>query len=151
MSEIDVDRGVVSRVNRESGVRVYMYFDKPGYYYDEHEHALSEAFAEAAGFPVKEHAKDRYKREKMAEFSAQVSASLAAAEEAEEKEVIDSKGEYRILAMPYGQAIVVDDVGNRLTALPVPLMAARGLLDALVPTPPEALTKAKAKAEPKTK
>jgi hypothetical protein len=121
-----------------------MYYDKPGYYYDAHEHPLAEAFAASAGFPVTEHAKDRYKREKMAEFSLQVEASLAEAEASSHKEVIAEKGDYRVLAMPYGQAIVVDDADNRLTAVPVPLQAAMGLLDALVPSEPEDIKAKKA-------
>jgi hypothetical protein len=123
-----------------------MYYDKPGYYYDAHSHPLAEVFAEQAGFAIGDYAKERYKREKMAEFSLQVEASLAEAEAQSHKEVIAEKGEYRVLAMPYGQAIVVDDADNRLTAVPVPLQAAMGLLDALVPSEPEDIKGKKAKA-----
>lgn len=144
MAEIDVDRGVVSRLHRETGVRVYMYYDQPGYYYDEHTHAVAETFAEAAGFPVAEHAKERYKREKMADFSAEITRRMSEAEDASNKEVLAEKGEYKILAMAYGTAIVVDGSGQKITPMPVPLEQAKGLLDALVPSEPEAL-KAKGK------
>lgn len=131
---IDVDRGVVSRLHRETGVRVYMYFDKPGYYYNEHEKPLSEEFAGQAGFPVELHAKERFRSEKMAEFNAQLSQRLADAEEASEKEVLKEKGEYKVLAMAYGAAIVVDADGQKVTPHPIPKEQAFGLLDALVPT-----------------
>lgn len=131
---IDVDRGVISRLHREAGVRVYMYWDKPGYYFDDHERNLSDEFAAQAGFQTELHAKERFKAEKMAEFNKQVDLSLAAAEEAEDKEVLRQKGEYKALAMPYGAAIVVDGEGNKLTPSPVPRESAFGLLDALVPT-----------------
>lgn len=147
MPEIDVNRGVVSRLHRETGVRVYMYWDKPGYYYDEHHNSLAEEFAGSAGFPVREHAKDRFKAEKMEAFSAQVQAQLAAAEEAQDKEVIAEKGGYQVLAMPYGTAIVVDETGNKMTPLPVAKAHALGLLDALVPSDPDAIKEQKAKAK----
>lgn len=133
MSEIDVNRGVVSRMHRETGVRVYMYFDKPGYYYNEHEHSVSEDFAAAAGFPVEQHAKERFRSEKMAEFNEKLTAQLAADDEASEKAVLKSKGEYRVLAFGYG-AIVVDADGNKMTPTAIPKEQAFGLLDALVPT-----------------
>jgi hypothetical protein len=146
MAEIDVDRGVVSRLHRETGVRVYMYFDAPGYYYDEHSNSLSEDFAEQAGFPVKDHAKDRFKREKMKAFMSQVDRSLAEAEEAQDKEVVAEKGGYKILAMAYGTALVVDENDQRITPLPIPMIQAKGLLDALVPSDPDAM-KDKAKGK----
>lgn len=147
MTEIDVDRGVVSRLHRETGVRVYMYYDAPGYYYDEHSNSLAEAFAEQAGFPIKEHAKERFKREKMKEFMAKVDQSLAEAEEAQDKEVLAEKGNYKVLAMAYGTAIVVDENGQRITPLPVAMAQAKGLLDALVPSEPDAIVEAKGKAK----
>lgn len=134
MAEIDVNRGVVSRLHQNTGVRVYMYFDKPGYYYNEHENAVSEEFAEQAGFPVKLHAKDRFRAEKMEAFNAEISKRLADAEEAEDKEVLREKGEYRVLAMAYGTAIVVDKDGVKLTPMPIAKEQAFGLLDALVPS-----------------
>jgi len=130
---IDVDRGVVSRVHRETGVRVYMYFDKPGYYYDEHEHNVAEDFAEQAGFPVEVHRKERFRAEKMEEFNAKINQQLADAEDAEDKPVLRERGEYKVLAMAYGTAIVVDADGTKITPLPVAKEQAFGLLDALVP------------------
>lgn len=144
---IDVNRGVVSRLQRETGVRVYMYYDKPGYYFDEHEHNLPDEFAASAGFPVDQHAKERFKAEKMAEFNKQVDASLLAADEAIEKEVIAEKGGYKVLAMAYGTAIVVDSDGKKVTPLPVAKQLAMGLLDALVPSMPKAMKAPAAKAK----
>lgn len=135
MAEIDVNRGVVSRLHRETGVRVYMYYDKPGYYYNEHENSVSEEFAEQAGFPVDLHSKARYRSEKLEAFNEAISKQLADAEEAEDKEVLKEKGEYRVLAMAYGSAIVVDKDGVKITPLPIAKELAFGLLDALVPTP----------------
>lgn len=135
MSGIDVDRGVISRLHRETGVRVYMYFDKPGYYYNEHEKPLSEEFAEQAGFSVSLHAKERFRQEKLDAFNIEITKRLADADEAEDKEVLREKGEYKVLAMAYGSAIVVDGDGVKMTPIPVPREQAFGLLDALVPTP----------------
>lgn len=147
MSEIDVNRGVVSRLHRETGVRVYMYWDAPGYYYDEHSNHLAEEFADAAGFPTKDHAKARFKAEKMTAFMAQVDKSLADAEEAQDKEVLAEKGGYRILAMAYGTAIVVDENDKRVNPMPIPIAQAKGLLDALVPSDPDAIVEKAAKAK----
>jgi len=143
MSEIDVNRGVVSRLHRETGVRVYMYYDKPGYYYDEHTNAVADNFAEAAGFPVAEHAKERYKQEKLADFTTEINRRMAEAEDAADKEVLEQKGEYKILKMAYGTAIVVDGEGHKITPMPIPLPQAKGLLDALVPSEPEVVKKGK--------
>lgn len=134
MAEIDVNRGVVSRLHLDTGVRVYMYYDKPGYYFDDHERPVAENFAAAAGFPVEEHAKDRYRRERMEAFNMELNKRLADAEENAEKEVIAEKGEYKALAMAYGSAIVVDGSGLKVTPKPIPKEQALGLLDALVPT-----------------
>lgn len=50
---IDLDRGVTIRIET-SGVRVYMYKDTPGIYYNHGGHVISEKIAAAAGFPVDE-------------------------------------------------------------------------------------------------
>jgi hypothetical protein len=134
MAEIDVNRGVVSRLHQETGVRVFMYYDKPGYYYDELERPVAETFAASAGFPVELHAKDRYRSEKMAAFNAELGKRLAEADEASDKPVIAEKGEYKVLQMAYGTAIVVDGAGMKVTPKPIPKEQAMGLLDALVPT-----------------
>lgn len=51
MSNIDRNRGCMIRHHR-SGVRVVMYMDQPGVYYDENGHEVDEGLAKAVGYDV---------------------------------------------------------------------------------------------------
>jgi hypothetical protein len=146
-SPIDVERGVIYRKHRETEMGIYMYWDDPGYYYDEHGHPLSEEFARQAGFPVEEHAKERFRKEKLKAFNDEITKTMQAAEDMMDKEVLKERGEFQVLAMPYEQAIVVDGQGNKLTPKPIARTQAFGLLDHLAPEAPKVLKAKKEKAE----
>lgn len=67
MSKIDRNRGCVIRFHPK-GMRVVMYYDAPGEYFDERGSPLNIEVAKAAGFDVERLARDRAKQDKLNEY-----------------------------------------------------------------------------------
>lgn len=55
--KVDVDRGVMTCFHQATGMRINMYIDTPGVYFDEHLNPVPDDLAAAAGFPVEKHRK----------------------------------------------------------------------------------------------
>lgn len=142
-SVIDLDRGVTMHkivkfvgVNKFEadqafgGMCIYMYKDEPGVYYDDHGRKVPEALAEKAGFPIKEHAKQRAIREATAKFKEQMAAQLRVGDE--ELTVIKAAGDWQVLRLPLGRAKIVDrETGESVTPTVMTEADALMLLDQL--------------------
>lgn len=147
--KIDVDRGVAMRqvvrfddpTNpnkfspdlRYGGLTVYMYKDDPGVYYDVHGKPLPEHIAKSAGFPVDRLAKQRRKKEALAQLEAKLRQELELADQ--EDEILAAKGGWKVIALPMDRAKVVDaETGEAVTPMPMPRNDALALLEGLTQT-----------------
>jgi hypothetical protein len=136
MPYIDLDRGV--EIHRDNATKIYvgMYVDKPGDFFDMRGRPVPDKFAEDAGFDVAKLSKEKIKREKMAEFAADLDRQMALAREIEpdEKVVLVEGGDYRVVALASGYYNVEDNEGIPVNTRPVSEDAARDLFKRLVPT-----------------
>lgn len=132
---IDVNRGVEIRKERASGIKVYMYINEPGVYLNEHGKPMTEEFAERAGFEVGTHAKQKLKRERMAEFMSKLEIELELANSTEEEKILVQRGGFKVVAKPLGHADVVEiETGDRMNPdAPLNEQEAMMLLEALAP------------------
>jgi hypothetical protein len=131
MAKIDLDRGVTIRKHKDSGMYIYMYKDTPGVYLSQHGDVLPDKLAQLVGFDTGRLSKERDKREKMAAFSAKVTKELALAEASDAPEVIVTRGDYSVIALPGGRANVVSGSAGKLNQTPLTRDLAMELLGAL--------------------
>lgn len=131
---IDVNRGVEIHRDTATGIRVYMYIDKPGEYLNAFAKPVSPEFAKKAGFPVEAQLRQKIARDKIADFTAKMAAELDVTNLTDTAEVLVERDGYRVLKMPYGNALVVGEDNEKLTPAPVPEQAALELLEALSPS-----------------
>lgn len=133
-SKIDLNRGVHCTRDRLTGMYIYMYIDTPGVYLSEHGTPVSEVLAKAAGFDTAKYAKERLRRERSAEFNSKLAAELDMLEHEDDEKVVYTVGGWKVIEVGAGFASVKDPDGNRVTAAPIPVEAAKGLLDKIVPS-----------------
>lgn len=129
--KIDLDRGVSIRKHKDTGMYVYMYKDEPGVYRSQHGDVLPERVGELVGFDVSRLSKEREKREKLAQFASRINEELALAEASDAPEVIATRGDYSVIALPGGRANVVSGDAGKLNKTPLTLPLAMELLGAL--------------------
>lgn len=141
---INFNRGVLIQKEPNTGMRVYMYLDKPGVYYNHMERELPEAIAKKAGIDTEYFAKLKFKQDKMGELSAAIEKELALQEAKAKPVVIETRGEYTLVKIG-PRAEVRDGDGNSMSEHPMPYDEAKIFLDILVPK--ETAAKGK-KAEP---
>jgi len=146
---IDVRRGVNIRRHRAQMMYIYMYFDDPGVYYNKHGHEVPAALAAEAGFEVEKYAKERYKKQRMAEFKTKLEQELTAAEEAPTDTVLAERGGFKLVKLGEKHGKVFDTDGNPMNERPILLADAEALLEALAPTPVEVAVEVKPKTAPK--
>lgn len=127
--KIDVDRGVMQCTHKASGMRISMYIDTPGVYFDDHLNPLPASLAKAAGFPTETLEKKRRMAQEMAKVKASLTAQLQIGST---QEVYKEAGRYRVLHFPETGMAVVESDGERLTPTPVALGVAIVLFDELV-------------------
>lgn len=114
---IDLNRGVEVRKHKASGMSVYMYRDTPGVYLNAFAKEVPEKLAAEAGFPIKEYAKRRTAKERLANAMDAIEAELAIT--GETRKILASRGGYEVLAVGLGRARILDDDGNSLTEEPM--------------------------------
>lgn len=73
---IDLNRGVTSR-KHPAGVRIYMYLDEPGGYYDERGRAVNRKMARAAGFDVDRDVINQEKNARLTQYRRELDAEFA--------------------------------------------------------------------------
>lgn len=121
---LDLDRGVVIKRHQKFGVYVAMYTDEPGVYRDARGQLVAEKFAASAGFDTARYAKERRKREKLADFMAGLAADMEAAQN-DEDVILEQSEDYRVVQLPMGRAKVVGADGAQLHPLPLTEAEAR--------------------------
>lgn len=77
---LDLNRGVMTKFH-PTGMRVSMYLDDPGRYYDDRGDPLADEFAKAAGFDLEKNRKEKAKQVRMAAYKAELDKEYASAEE----------------------------------------------------------------------
>ena len=114
MGKIEFGRGAIMRIH-PSGMKVAMYVDEPGVYYDETNELVGEEVAKRAGFDVVLHKKERIKLERMEQFRRQLDDEFAEAEEMLEK-LAETNAEGAVIreVMP-GQWNLYDSDGTKVT------------------------------------
>lgn len=118
-SKIDLDRGVMTLRHAASGLYIHMYVDEPGVYYADNGVRVSVEVAKLAGYDIEYFGKQRERRERFAAAQDKINAEMDMADETSAK-VLAEAGDFKVLEMPLGNAIVVDTEGSRLTPSPVP-------------------------------
>lgn len=133
---IDLDRGVMIKRHTASGVYVYMYMDEPGVYLNAFGKTVPESMAKLVGYDVVNLGKKRLRKERMAAAMTAIDAELNGVEEDENYEalnIIKEGGGFKVIAMPLGNAKVIDENGGEMTPRPIPQAEAIVLFEHLVP------------------
>lgn len=124
--------GVQHRLH-PAGMMIYMYYGRPGRYFDEHGKEVAAEAARQAGFPVDEQLRQRRKEEAM------TIAQTKIAEDFEKmgitEELLIQRGGYKIVRAGEGLFNILDvEDGSRYNVNgPIGESLARSVLDALVP------------------
>lgn len=129
---IDLDRGVHSRTDPQTGMEVYMYVDVPGVYLSAHGSEVGEELARRAGFPVDEQLKKRRVQQALSAAQDRVLAELAAADQSVKTVVKEAEG-FKIVDIGYDRYQVLSPEDDMLTPKPLDLRSAVILLEQLVP------------------
>lgn len=136
MTAIDLNRGVLIRKMRDANMKIFMYFDTPGIYYNVHGKEIPEAVARAAGFETERYAKQRLKREKMKEFERTIEAQLAMeAEDDAPPAILAERGEFKVIDAKLGNVWVIDASGDKMNERPITQEAGMLLLTVLAGEP----------------
>ena len=101
---IDLNRGVIMRTHRQSGITVCMYKDDPGVYLDENGHEIGESFARDAGFDVDTLDKQKERNEAMAKAIANVNREY----ESEKNQIVFEAGGFKVRHEEAGRHSVLD-------------------------------------------
>lgn len=135
---IDLNRGVRIRVHKPTGMRIYMYKDDPGVYYNAHGKTVPIVLAAECGFPVDELSKLKKRKLAMKEAADAIDREMALSNVYKRDVVLKEAGDYKLIDGKLGRAIIKDNDGNLITALPIAMEAAEALFAKLTaPEPPE--------------
>jgi len=143
---IDLDRGVLIRKVRNANMKIFMYLDTPGEYFNVHGKEVPIQLASAAGFETEKYAKEKYKRDKMAEFRYKMEQELDIEAEGAPAKVLAERAGYKVVETALGYANVFDPDGLKLNERPITEAEAKLLLDFMAP-PVEEPVKVKGKTK----
>lgn len=138
------EAGVQHRTHGVSGINIYMYNARPGYYYDEQGHEVSPDAAISSGFPVEEQMRERKRREATSLATEKIEAEFKRGTAKEE--ILVARGNYKVVKIAGGLFNIVDAEDSSIrynVSGPLPQKLALEVLDALVP--PEVQSKEKVK------
>lgn len=135
MSAIDYNRGVTAREEPASGVRVYMYKDAPGLYYDAHGHEVSEKLARRAGFNVPDLRRERLKRDAIKKSMDEIEASYEQEKREKKEKIIKEEGGYKIVERAFGRCWVIGPDNAQLSDKPLTREEAKHVFKEIVNTP----------------
>lgn len=130
--KIDYNRGVLKKIDKTTGIEVYMYLDLPGVYYNSYEIEVAEELAAKAGYDTTKYGKMKKRRELLAIAMQAVDADLEMDEYNEQREVIEERGGFTIVHIGMGRHILEDPEGGKLVDRPLTLEEAKKALDELV-------------------
>lgn len=112
---IDLNRGVTMRMEPDSGIRVCMYKDEPGNFYDLKGRILPESFAKKSGFDIKE-------LEKQKKYNKALNGAREALNDeysgVAEQEVLEEIGEFKAVKCAYGNADVYRN-GDKMNSVAI--------------------------------
>lgn len=127
MASIDLDRGVMIRKAQGPNMKIFMYIDEPGVYYNVHGGEVPKDLAKLAGYDVEKYAKLKWKRDRMSEFQAQIERELEIENSEEPAKIIASEKGFEVRAHGgLGAVDVFDPDGGKLNDRPI--TEAEGLL-----------------------
>ena len=126
---IDHDRGAIIRFH-PSGMRVVMYYDDPGRYWDERGVQLKGEIAAKAGFAVEKLAKDREYNMRMAEAKRQIDAEFEAYGDKIARAVSEGAGNLSVQHLG-SEKYAVFNGAERITPVDLTIDAAKDLLQAM--------------------
>ena len=129
---IDYDRGVIFMTHQPTGANVYMYTDTPGVYLNAFAKPVGDDMAREAGFPVEKYAKEKVRRERMAQAMEAIDSELSKVAEDEHQVLSDVKG-FKVIDIGLGRHNVQDPDGNVLNSVPLSIEVANKLVERLVP------------------
>lgn len=129
---IDLDRGVHTRSDPQTGMDVHMYVDEPGVYRSSHGNVIDTAIAARAGFPIEEQAKAKRRQDALKAAHDKVLRELDEANTGE-RIVLAERDGFKIIDIGYDRYMVQDPDGDNLTPKPLNKREAVVLLEELVP------------------
>lgn len=129
---IDLDRGVLSRSDPDTGMDIFMYHDKPGVFLSAHGSEVSIELARRAGFEVDKLLRERHIKEAVKAAQDKVLAEMDEADRGE-RVVVAEKGDFKIIDIGYDRYQVLSPDGDVLSPKPMNKREAVILLDQLVP------------------
>lgn len=115
MNRINLDRGVVKRIQPRSGMGIYMYKDQPGVYLTADASPVPDKLAAEAGFDVSRLAREKLRKERMAEVMKRLEAEFG---DEPEKVVFEKEG-FKVASEGQGVYAVYSPDDNRLTDKPL--------------------------------
>ena len=112
---VDFDRGVNIRLHK-SGIRVCMYLDDPGAFYDANGDPLADSYAAQAGFDVEGLTRERKKREALAKAQAEIERDFAK-RDADYERVAEAAvmGSLTVRHISRGKYAVFSEAGEQVT------------------------------------
>lgn len=130
---LDLNRGVITKYH-PGGLKVSMYFDDPGTYYNDRGEKIDESFAKAAGFDIEKNRKEKLKQLKLEQFKRQLDEEYASAEERLAEELARNGG-HDVRPVGGGQFALFGKDGKRV------MVGSREEIELLVgPVKPEGST-----------
>ena len=116
-----------------SGLKVSMYFDDPGTYYDDRGNKIDESFAKGAGFDLEKNRRDKLKLLKLEQYKRQLDQEYASAEELLAEELARNGG-HDVRSVGGGQFALFGKDGKRV------MVGSREEIELLVGKLPEGST-----------
>lgn len=129
---LDLNRGVKTRFH-PSGLKVSMYLDDPGTYYDDKGSKLDESFAKTAGFDLEKNRREKLKLLKLEQYKRQLDQEYASAEELLAEELARNGG-HDVRSIGGGQFALFGKDGKRV------MVGSRDEIELLVGKLPEGST-----------
>lgn len=129
--KIDLDRGVSIRVHG-SGMRIYMYKDEPGVFYDPTGGRVKPELAAEAGFNVEELTRERKKLAALAAAKRRIDEEFATAED-DMRSILSVDTGHEVRHLGFGNYAVFDASGRQLTKRAMTKAQATALLEGLIP------------------
>ena len=131
--KIDLNRGVTMKTDLESGIKVCMYKDDPGNFFDLNGGVLPPSFAKKAHFDIK--ALEKKKKYNKAIGDARESLDHEYSGVAEQEVLIES-GPFKAIATAYGHADIFRD-GEKMNTVAIKAKEAIELVEQLAKQPEE--------------
>lgn len=108
---IDWNAGVTSKLHGKTGIWINMYKNEPGIFYDMRGGLVSDTLARECGFDVAKLKREADRKGKVSDAMQSIEAEFS---DADEREVLFAKGDYKVIAAAKGFADIFDVEGNMM-------------------------------------